>query len=66
MYSLYGKGYTHVVDGVQCQVIRVEERELEHYRSQGWKDDIHSVYAVPVEPKADKAPGGTGNQKPTK
>lgn len=43
MFSLYAKGFSHVVDGVQCDLIRVEERDLDHYRSQGWVDDVHSL-----------------------
>ena len=54
MYSLYAKGYTHVVDGVQCQLIRVEERDLAHYRGEGWVDDVHSLNAPVVESQSEK------------
>lgn len=58
MYSLYSRGYTHVVDGVQCQLIRVEERDLESYRALGWVDDVHSLNK-PAEPeKAEKKTRG--------
>jgi len=39
MFALYRKGFSHVVRGVQCELIRVEERELDQYRADGWVDD---------------------------
>jgi len=43
MYALYRKGHTHYVGDVQCEIVRVEMGDLEHYRSRGWVDNIEDI-----------------------
>lgn len=51
MFTLYRKGFSHVVtapDGTEVQVdlIRVTEAQLEEYRKKGWSDDPKKVKVV--------------------
>lgn len=42
-YALYRKGFTHRVDGVECEIARVELNQLEEYRAEGWVDDVADI-----------------------
>src|SRR6185503_21067947 len=51
MFTLYRKGFSHIVtapDGSQVQVdlIRVTEAQLDEYRKKGWSDDPKKVKVV--------------------
>jgi hypothetical protein len=55
MYAVYRKGRTHWVGDIQCEIARVELRDLEQYRSDGWVDNVEDI-DKPKKPakKADK------------
>lgn len=60
MYALYRKGFSHVVkaaDGtdVQCDLVRVEEGDLEVFRKEGWVDDIEDLRDNKSVVKPEKA-----------
>lgn len=42
-YALYRKGFTHRVDGVECEIARVELNQLDEYRANGWVDDVADI-----------------------
>jgi len=51
MFALYRKGSTHRVDGVDCELIRVELAALDTFRQDGWVDNIEDL---DKKPKAKK------------
>lgn len=55
MYALYRKGRTHWVGDVQCEIVRVELGDLEHYRAMGWVDDVNDINKEPEVKKAVKS-----------
>lgn len=54
MFALYKEGDTHVVDGVKCQIVRVELGDLDIYRADGWKDNIEDLYKEEASKGAKK------------
>ena len=60
MFALYRKGFSHVVkaaDGtdVQCDLVRVDEANLETFRKEGWTDDIEDLRTTKSVVKTEKA-----------
>ena len=43
MFALYRKGNSHFVDGVACEIARVELGDLDQYRADGWVDNIEDI-----------------------
>ena len=67
MFALYRNGHTHSVPhngrNIQCEVLRVKEGDIAHYKSLGYTDDISEldpdaveVKPAPVAPVAPVAP----------
>lgn len=40
MFALYRKGNTHIVDGIECELVRVPIDALDTYRADGWVDNV--------------------------
>jgi len=53
-YALYRAGFTHVVGGVQCEIVRVELNQLDDYRAAGWVDDIADIDKPKDEQESDE------------
>lgn len=43
MFALYRKGFSHVVDGIQCEIVRVELNQIDEYKANGWTDEIQDL-----------------------
>lgn len=43
MFALYRKGFSHVVDGIQCEIVRVELNQIDEYKANGWTDNIRDL-----------------------
>lgn len=67
MFMLYRKGDTHRVptpDGeIRCEVVRVEEKDIEDFKKEGWTNNVEDLRTPKSEVKPEAAKKKTAKQE---
>lgn len=46
---LYKKGFTHIVNGLQCEIVTCQPHEYESLKAQGLVDDVEDLHGIAKE-----------------